>query len=517
MALEDRHPLYSEFLPDWTQMRDTYRGERHVKAKKFEYLPATPGQVADDVTVNKSRGSENYEAYITRARFPDFVANAIEAMVGIMHHKPPVIELPAVMEPLKEMATTKGESLEQLLIRINTEQLVTGRLGLLADVRSGLTIDQAMPYIALYHPERITNWDDGRVDDPVLQNLNLVVLDESEEERQSDFSWNRVGKYRALVLGDVLDNEGENAGAVYRTGLFREDEGSGLSFNEAALVEPSVGGTRLEEIPFVFINSKDIVADPDDPPLLGLSNLALGVYRGEADYRQNLFMQGQDTLVIMGTILGGSGDQDSDDVRAGAGAMINLDSTGDAKYIGVQSEGLAEQRAAIENDKKEAAETGGKMIDTRGKEAESGDALRIRVSARTASLNQIARAGAEGLQTILRVIGKWMGVSEGELENITVTPNLDFADDSLEGKTLVEYMTAKTMGAPISKETIHRLIRDHDLTEMEFDEEMEAIENEAPEPEGTEAGGNPDDKQAAPGAGPPPPGAGADDDTAGGS
>ncbi|MBD4208505.1 hypothetical protein GUH47_21445, partial [Xanthomonas citri pv. citri] len=50
-------------------------------------------------------------------------------------------------------------------------------------------------------------------------------------------------------------------------------------------IEPTIRGKTLNRIPFVFINSKDIVARPDDPPLLGLVNLALAIYRGDADYR----------------------------------------------------------------------------------------------------------------------------------------------------------------------------------------------------------------------------------------
>lgn len=482
MSIDSKHPLYTEFYPDWELMSDAYRGERTIKDAGVKYLPPTPGQVIDGME-KEQPGWKNYQAYKARARFPDFVSQAVEALIGIMHHKPPTIELPDKLEDLREKATVKGESLEMLLRRINEAQLVTGRLGLLADVKNDAAVG-VLPYIALYRTQDIINWDDGKREEIVLQNLNLVVLNESEYERQTGFEWNFETKYRVLVLGDPLVNEPEGQG-IYRMGTY--DSTKGMAFDEANLIVPSIAGKTLDKLPFIIINSKDIVADPDDPPLLGLAQLAMAVYRGEADYRQCLFMQGQDTLVVIQGV--------DETVRAGAGAVINVSTGGDAKYIGVDSQGLPEMRMALENDRKEAADIGGQLLDTRSREAESGDALKIRVSARTASLNQIAMAGAEGLQTLLRIMAEWVGADP---EKVVVQPNLDFADDTLEGSTLVQYMQAKVLGAPLSKRSIHRLMQEKDITELEYEEELAELEKEGADmegDEGTDAGGNPEDDE----------------------
>ena len=482
MSLTSQHPEYSTRLADWVLMRDSHKGERQIKDKGTLYLSATPGQEYDGMQPSQP-GKKNYDAYKARARYHDFIVQAVEALIGVMHHKPPNIELPKKMEPLLERGTVKGEPLDVLLRRINTEQLITGRVGLLADVPDGSPVS-TLPYVATYVAEDILNWDDGRREEISLQNLNLVVLDESEYERVSMFDWRQEQKTRVLVLGDLSANEPEMQG-LYRQAVFA---GNDTDFNESALLVPSIGGRVLNKIPFVFVNAKDIVPETDAPPLLGLANLALTVYRAEADYRQTLFMQGQDTLVIKGMASGGSNDAvGEDDIRAGAGATIYVSEEGDAKYIGVSSDGLREQRESLQNDKKEAAEIGGKLLDTRGKEAESGDALRIRVSARTASLNQIALAGAEGLKSILKTIAEWVGADP---EGVVVEPNLDFADDSLDGRTLVDIMTAKTMGAPISLRTIHNTMKEKDMTELEFEEELAEIESEEPELDGTDEGGD---------------------------
>ncbi len=467
MAIDSKHPAYTAMEPDWITMVDTHAGERAIKDKGQAYLPATSGMVADGMGLNQA-GFLAYVNYKLRARFPDAVNTAVDALVGIMHSKPPTIELPTVMEPLVERgATNLGESLEVLLRRINQTQLTTGRLGLLLDVQDGAQVG-TLPYIATYEAAEVLNWDDGSFNDNlVISNLNLVVLDESGVRRDSNFEWAHAKKFRVLVLGDPTENEPEGVG-VYRVGVFSD---SINTFNEATLIEPSLGGRTLDFIPFTFINASDVVATPDKPPLLGLAALSLGIYRGEADYRQALFMQGQDTLVVSGT-----SDPDAN-FRTGAGATIILPTSGTAEFIGVDSTGLSEMRSALENDKSEASQHSGALIDSTSRAKESGDALRIRVSARTATLNQVAKTGAFGLQQCLRQMAFWMGANP---EDVIVTPNLDFVNDTLGGEELVKLITAKSIGAPISNASIHELMEEKGLTKLTLEEELALIEEEEP-------------------------------------
>ncbi len=319
MSISSKHPQYVKQVPDWDLMHDVHEGERTIKDAGKKYLPVTAGQLVDGMNTNQP-GKAAYDAYKERAVFPNSVKDAVEAMIGVMHHKPPVIELPTAMEPMLESVTLHGESLEMLLQRINEQQLITGRIGLLLDV-SDKSLVGTLPYIAMYQAGAILNWDDGSVGDPVKQNLNLVILDESEEERIPNFEWEFKRKYRVLILGDPDTNEKELEG-IYSTGTFTDD---GASFNTKDLIQPSIGGKTLDEIPFIFINAKDIVPDPDAPPLLGLGQLALTIYRGEADYRQALFMQGQDTLVTIGAVSGCVDDEGVGTIiRTGANTVIQL-------------------------------------------------------------------------------------------------------------------------------------------------------------------------------------------------
>jgi len=479
MGIDSKHPDYSASIGDWTQCRDSFDGEKAIKKKGTTYLPPTASHYADGMNSVQDVGYKAYEAYKTRAVFPSYYTDAVEAYLGLMWSKPPTIKVPKVMEALLENATNHKESLEQLLRKINEEQLKVGRVGILADLPKTPDPANPLPYITLYLSEKIINWDEGMATENGQDSLNLVVLDETAQERGSDFSWTTKNRYRVCIIGKV--NENEKTG-TYRVGVF---EGQNTTFNETELLDPMIRGKKLEEIPFAFINSKDNVASPDKPALLPLSELCLTIYRGEADYRQNLYMQGQDTLVKIGV------PSDDEATRIGAGAVINVPAGGDAKFIGVSSAGLSEQRQALESDKQLAAHKAGTLIDIKSGQKEAGDTLKVRIAAQTATLNQIALSGAAGLAKVLKIIATWMGANPEEVE---VTPNLDFANLEMEGANLVQLMTAKKLGAPLSLESIHQLMVARNLTTKTYEEETDAIEEEAPLPgSGTEEGGNPPD------------------------
>ncbi len=466
MAVDSHHPQYDELVIDLKTMRDAYEGERIVKEAGVIYLPPTAGHVRDGMQNLNQNGRKAYEAYKLRARFPDLVSASVEALVGVMHVKPPVIELPAVMEPMRDSVTLNNEGLEMLLRRINFEQLLVGRLGLLLDIEDGADVS-ALPYIATYLAESVINWDDGSRNQLVRQNLNMVTLDESEFVRLPDFEWEFKRKYRVAILGDPLENE-PTGESLYQVGEFEEIN---ASFNTEALIVPSIGGNTLNEIPFVFVNSRDIVPTPERPPLLGLADLAFGIYRGEADYRQALFMQGQDTLVVSGIL-----DKDKA-VATGANAVIKLPIGGKAEFIGVDSKGLSEMREALENDKKDAAARAGNLLDSSSRSKESGEALKIRVAASTATLTQIALSGAFGLEMSLKMAARWIGANEDE---VVVTPNLDFVDDEMDGDMLVKLITAKTMGAPLSRQSLHENMQSKGLTKLTLEDEVALIMAEEP-------------------------------------
>ncbi len=464
--LPERHPQYMDRLPDWQMMLDFFKGSRAVKAARTLYLPPTATMVADGMGNANDIGEKAYSAYLMRSIFPHYIKEAVEKFLGVMFQNEPKITLPKPMEYLLENATPYRESLSAFLRRINAQQLLLGRCGVLVDMPDSEKYG-ALPYLTLYTAPTILNWDDGRHESVRGDNqtcLRFVVLDETGEVSNPEtLAWETQERYRLLQL-----NDGTYQASVGINSLIVDHEG---------LLTPNISGRSLDEIPFVFFNDKDNLPDCGDPPLLQLAHLCAAIYRGEADYRQNLYMQSQDTLVITGSIknTGVSDDMPKSDIRVGAGSVIYLSDGSKAEYVGVSSSGLAEQRLSIEADKALAERLTGSLSSNNSATKESGEALQIRLSEQTAMLRQIAATGANGLQSSLRQIARWMDLPE---EEVVVKPNIQFGAINGIGADLLGLQQAKNAGAPISLESIHRTLQDRGLTEMGFDDEIKAIAKE---------------------------------------
>ncbi|MCK5549932.1 MAG: DUF4055 domain-containing protein [Hyphomicrobiaceae bacterium] len=467
--IETQHPEYAEKNPDWVLVEDGHDGERKIKQRTFVYLPSTSGQRALGLNLptqralagggtgrssaDKNEGQELYDAYLIRANYPPILKDTANALVGIMNREPPVITLPAALEDMEKHATARGEPLTNLIRRLQLRQLLFGRTGILADVDAS----RNMPYLVDYTARQIINWDDEITEPETAQRrTTLVVLDESRNVRD-EFTWEFTNKFRFLDLTE----SGQYQATI-------EDDGARLD-----AVVPSIQGRTLDRIPFVFINDADLTPELGDIPLIGLARLALTIYRGDADYRQALFMQGQDTLVIIGETI----DPDDPDQKliVGSGAHINIpNAEGDAKFIGTESEGIPEMRTAAENDFERAANYGLQMM-SKGGGAEAAETLKIKVAARTATLVNIAETSAAGLEAILRISAEWVGADPDE---VSVEPNTDFIDEAMPAAELLGLMNAKSRGAPLSIRSIHAQMRKGDLTSLTFDDEQAEIDGE---------------------------------------
>tara|TARA_B100000700_G_scaffold331816_1_gene469588 strand:- start:52707 stop:54101 length:1395 start_codon:yes stop_codon:yes gene_type:complete len=461
-------------LEAWNKCNDAFMGSDTVKSKRDTYLPPTSGMRQDGFGKGDTAGEQSYQAYLTRAYFPDVFAEAVETAIGVMHRKPAIINVTPKLEVMLERASSTGEDLQMLLRRINALQLRSGRLALLGDIEVG-TDNLPRPTIKIYSERSAYNWDECKLASGEGLSLRFVALDESGYELQTNFEWEHKDRTRLLALINpetkqlaVKDENGEiPSNAVYGYAELEDND----DFAKAQYDIVNAQGTTLDQIPLVFINSKDLNPSPDKPPLEGLADLMFTIYRGEADYRQHIFEQSQDTLVRIGA------NGDEEEVRIGSGALIDVPINGDAKFIGVNSQGLTEQRTALENDYKKAEAKSSKLMSQAGEGAESGEALRIRVAAQTATLPQIAEAGAQGLTTVLKQLAVLLGDNP---DDIIVTPNKEFTDTSGNAQTLTGIVTAKFQGAPISDESIHAWMVENKFTSKTYEEEIALINAEEP-------------------------------------
>lgn len=432
--VKEKHPDLTMVMQDWVECRDAVDGATTVKSKGVTYLPMPSG------FNGSSKPQTMYDAYKMRAQFPDMVAPTILGMLGIIHQSEAQIEgleEGTALADMWETATPDGLTLEALHRKITTEILTTGRVVLLADLPPE---GGDLPWIALYKAESLINWSESR---------NFFVLEEDYRVRNG-YSWDAKKRYRVLQLVDdvyqveVLDEDGKPLAIDDADRLAQQDVTEGIA---TSVVVPQVrGGNTLPEIPLVVAGSRDLSLAPDQIPLIGVVRSAYAIYRLDADYRHQLFMSGQETLFYIGLA--------KEDVPeyVGAGVGIAIPEGGDAKYVGPSGSGIDAHKTAIEDERSNAAEAGSRMFAVGDKKAaESGEALRIRARAGSATLVSVAQTSAAALETVLRYCAFLVGEDP---ELIVVKPNLDFLENDMtadEANKMVELWMNKV----ISYETLY--------------------------------------------------------------
>jgi hypothetical protein len=391
MGVNSLHPeITTQRLLEWQVMRDTFGGEREVKSRGEVYLPMPSGFRA-----MSDGGLAAYSAYRMRADFPEIVAPAIAAMVGIVHSKESQITMPDSMEWVWENADGHGLSLEAFHRRITRHLLWLGRYGVMADA----PMDGGDPFLVGYAAEAVINWD-----------KDWYVLDESYLKR-TGFAWDRVDRFRVLYLD----------GGRYVSEIHEGDA--------VEVVTPSARGARpLDVVPFVVGNARDLVPDIETPPLIGAANAALGIYRNSADYELQLFMSSQPTLVAL------NGDAPK---IVGSGVVHEMKGAGDfppdLKYVSPPSEGMEEKRAAMKEKRASAAAAGAKMFQQEERSQESGEARKLRFAAETASLMSVALVSAGLLEKGLRYIAMMQGLNPSD---VVVAPPKDLMDTTMNPQEL---------------------------------------------------------------------------------
>ena len=450
--ISTKHPLYTEYEESWLLMRDAMDGEDRVKELGVKYLPMKTGTA---IIANVEIRSKVYNNYLMRAEFPELVSPTVRGSVGLICEKEPTIELPAQLQYLLEDATGDGTTLAMLFQRIVTEQLVMGRYGLLPAISLS---DPSRFVIAGYIAERIINWDkkpDGMVD--------FVVLDESEQERDRDNNtWSLIEKYMECSL-----EEGTYQALRYRGNTPEEEPVPAMMPN----------GKPLDRLPFVFIDTADLTADPDEVPLYGLAKLALRVYRLDADYMQGLHMTSEPTPYITGF---------SDPKKAiengevpttiGASNIWILPEGATADFLEFSGPGLEAQAKAISSALERAVLFGAQLLSENTRSAESGESRKLRLRGQQSLLKSVASTAGAGLERTLRNIAIWAGLDPNQVK---VKPNLDFIDFELSAQDLTALVAGWQSGG-YSKRTFFENIQRAGMvpSERTFEDEEEFIQTE---------------------------------------
>ena len=383
------HPAVTQIRrAEWQLMRDCMDGEGTIKERGDQYLPIPSGFTSQD-----DGGKAMYRAYLERAQFPEFLAPSVGAMIGIIHGQEWQVEMPDAMNYLWENVDGEGLPLEAFSRRVTRELLIIGSYAILTDApREG-----GDPYLSGIRRDKVINWDS-----------DWWVIDETRMKRDG-FVWEQIERFLVLGIGD----------GGYMPVLL---DGNGDVIEEIEV--RARGGGLLPRVPFVVGSALDLSPRVEAPPLIGVGRAAKAFYQLSADYRHQLYMSGQETLVAI--------DGEAPDA-VGAGVVHQMYSAGEGKqarleYVSPSCSGIEAHDRAMMMQREAAMQAGARLFEQTPQGAESGEAKRLRYASETATLTSVAQNSALMLERALKDAAMIMGLPE---DDIVVTPPKDLMDRTL--------------------------------------------------------------------------------------
>ncbi|MGI3168406.1 DUF4055 domain-containing protein [Pseudooceanicola sp. C21-150M6] len=430
MSVETRHPKYTTArIADWQLCADAYQGEGAVKQAGETYLPKPSGY--STAGGHSDNGEAAYRAYKDRAQFPEIMAITAGAMVGIVHQREITIELPDAMTFLHENADGDRTTLVDFHKEITRNLLISGRYGVLADAPEG----GGDPYLAGYSGASVINWD-----------RDFYVLDESGMVRDG-FNWTHQSRYRVLSMAD-----GAYTQTIYQDGA------------ENDVTPGALGGGSLSRVPFTVASAKDIGPDIETPPLVGVARASKAIYQLSADWRLQLYMSGQETLVAI------NGDAPK---AVGAGVVHEMHGSEqmqpDLKYVSPTCAGIEAHQSAMETNKETAVQSGARLFEQSQQAQESGNARKMRFQSETANLMTVAQVSCSLLERGLRGIAMMLGLNEAE---VIVKPPADLLDPTMDAAE-VSALWAIVVDGGMSWETFYERLQKGGVMSPERDAEQE--------------------------------------------
>lgn len=400
---------------------DVYSGSDTIKEKAEIYLPYTPGMAMQIISKDLQEvlcAETRYRYYLDRAIFYNYFANTVDTAVGVIATDGfDALEVPEGIDTGN--LNYDGENIYQINSKINMEQCITGRTGLLVNPKEG-----GVNLIQYYANSIIDYRYEIKEGEKTLTHLLL-----KDEDSKYLYAYiNGKGYYQTTVIED--------------SEIASIEDAQNISGKETV---PMINGKASDKIPFVFINAYNLKMEEQAPPFYDLALLCLDIYRNSADYQQYLFESSQNTLVLTGF----EKKHFEEGVRVGSGATI-ITGNNDAKvfYAGIDASGLSVMHDSLKELKETALNTSIDIISTA--KGESGIALDTKLFVKSSSIRLIAQTAASGIENALRISAEWMGIS-GEVK---VTGNTKFTTATISIDNLIKLLDNKA----VDLEQVHKYL-----------------------------------------------------------
>ena len=298
--------------------------------------------------------------------------------------------------------------------------------------------------------ESLINWREDKDG-----NLILAVFEEEVEDDDIFVTSSSKVNYRVLSIED-----GVYTVTVYDVGGAVVEEPS----------TPTYFNKTLNKIPLIIIGSTNLTPDPDIMPLSSISSVALQLYMKSADLSQAEFLTCNPTLIFTGV--------SEEDVPKVVGSVVGIalpDPEMKAAYTQTDTAGLDHVMNRMDKLFDQAAAYGSNLLGagrTTGG-VESGEALRLKQTANSATLQSVVSTSSDGIQKCLDIVAEWSGKDKETFEFTAIKELVDLMLNAQEITALVNAWMAGALSHESLVDTLRRtgLFIDNRTTE----EELKAI------------------------------------------
>lgn len=436
MPIHSQHPTYVATISVWRKIRDAVAGEERVKANST-YLPRLSEMTATD-----------YDSFVQRAKFYAAPEKTLAALLGLVVRKSADVVLNDTLAALLKDVDGSGASLDVFASRVLSEVLTMGRVGISADI-----IDGRMT-LTMHPAETIINWRADAAGRPTM----LVTAREEEVVSPDD-------RYLSHTETTYRHWEKTPDGIIFK----RETYKNGELIDAPPEVVLSAPQGALENIPFLIIGQSGVAVDIKRSPLLPIVNLALHYYLLSADRNWGLHFTALATPYVIGV--------NAQQAPSGIGPTCLWAIANENAKVGMlefSGAGVQEIAAEMEADKREMADMGARLLESRARAAEAAATVEMKMGSDSASLATICESVSSGITMLLRIASEWLGRPDDE---VYLSLNRDFMPTKLPPVELTALVNAWLNGA-ISSEELYASLQEGEIIDPSKPFELHAEEIE---------------------------------------
>lgn len=301
-------------MPAWELVNDVFQGTDCIRAKSKKYLPQEPGEE-----------KENYDIRKARATFFNAYARTVNAFVGMVFRKNPVLgeDVPAEMRGDFENIDMMGTHIDVFAKEVFRTAVNDGHSFILVEMGKSILTDKQIqkptladeralglrPYWRHINKSQVINWR-TKIERNGAVRLVQATICEKRIEAVGEFGEECNTYYLVLRPGSFV--------------LHRLTQATGQT---AALSIEDQGETGLDEIPLVPVYTNKTGFFESKPPLYDVAHLNLKVYRLDSDLDHILHVANVPILCAKGR------DDQQKKVKIGPNALVDVPENGDLKYV----------------------------------------------------------------------------------------------------------------------------------------------------------------------------------------